>query len=300
MNAASSESNGGAGSGRWERSTPPSATAPASRRPSRRSGCEANGPASPCRRASPSVGVMPPERRAVDARCRLLSSLPPRRRAPAGQGTPLHRLCRAPARRGRRPSLRSGYPRTARSAGWRTRPRGPEGAAQRNRAHLLAKVDQLFSSPHLPTALLVAKPVYAFALVVYLLRQGLKVPATVSLIARDYDHLFGNAIAHYRFEGEPFTHRLSRLIIDDRPEISTAGTQLDFPPLRLSGHRRGPGALANPWVRAGGSHGPKTLTVPTAFASSGCRPTFHSLYFVTGPARYRACPVRRTSPGVSL
>lgn len=90
----------------------------------------------------------------------------------------------------------------------------------------MAKVDQLFCSPHLPTALLVAKPVYAFALVVYLLRQGLKVPATVSLIARDYDHLFGNAIAHYRFEGEPFTHRLSRLmlsIVDQRflpPELN--------------------------------------------------------------------------------
>ena len=58
MNAASSESNGGAGSGRWERSAPPSAMAPASRRPSRRSGCEANGPARPCRRASPSVRVL--------------------------------------------------------------------------------------------------------------------------------------------------------------------------------------------------------------------------------------------------
>ena len=80
-------------------------------------------------------------------------------------------------------------------------------------AHLAAKLDQLFSSPHPPTALLVAKPVHVFAVVVYLLRHGLKVPATVSLISRDYDHLFGNAIAHYRFEGETFAHRLSRLML---------------------------------------------------------------------------------------
>ena len=94
-------------------------------------------------------------------------------------------------------------------------PAAPEGRVVRHDgtlANLSAKLDRLFSSPRPPTALLVAKPSHVFSVVIYLLRRGLKVPAAVSLIARDYDHLFGESIAHYRFEGETFAHRLSRLM----------------------------------------------------------------------------------------
>ncbi len=80
-------------------------------------------------------------------------------------------------------------------------------------AQLAAKLDALFASPEAPTALLIAKPQPTFSVIVHLLRRGLRVPDTVSLIARDHDHLFENAISHYRFEGETFAHRLSRLML---------------------------------------------------------------------------------------
>jgi DNA-binding LacI/PurR family transcriptional regulator len=78
---------------------------------------------------------------------------------------------------------------------------------------LRAKLDGLFNSARPPTALLVAKPQHVFLVVLYLLKRGIKVPDTVSLLARDHDHLFENAISHYRFEGETFAHRLSRLML---------------------------------------------------------------------------------------
>lgn len=78
--------------------------------------------------------------------------------------------------------------------------------------NLAAKLDTLFASPRPPTALLVAKPTHTLAVLVYLLRRGLTVPDTVSLIGRDSDHLFEDAISHYRFEDETFAHRLSRLM----------------------------------------------------------------------------------------
>ena len=80
-------------------------------------------------------------------------------------------------------------------------------------ANLAAKLDALFASARPPTALLVAKPPHMFSVVVYLLTHGIRVPETVSLIARDHDHLFEDAISHYRFEGETFAHRLSRLML---------------------------------------------------------------------------------------
>ena len=78
--------------------------------------------------------------------------------------------------------------------------------------NLAAKLDALFASPLPPTALLVAKPTHTLAVLVYLLRRGLTVPDAVSLIARDSDHLFEEAISHYRFHDETFAHRLSRLM----------------------------------------------------------------------------------------
>ena len=79
--------------------------------------------------------------------------------------------------------------------------------------NLNAILDALFASATPPTALLVAKPKYVFIVMVYFLRQGKKVPEFVSLISRDHDQLFENMIAHYRFEGETFAHRLSRLML---------------------------------------------------------------------------------------
>jgi DNA-binding LacI/PurR family transcriptional regulator len=79
--------------------------------------------------------------------------------------------------------------------------------------NIAAKLDALFASARPPTALLVAKPQHVFFVVVYLLRRGIKVPQNLSLIARDHDHLFEDAISHYRFEGETFAHRLSRLML---------------------------------------------------------------------------------------
>ncbi len=78
---------------------------------------------------------------------------------------------------------------------------------------LAAKLDGLFAQPPPPTALLVAKPAHVFTVVMHLLKQGIKVPDTLSLVARDHDHLFENGISHYRFEGEFFAHRLSRLML---------------------------------------------------------------------------------------
>lgn len=80
-------------------------------------------------------------------------------------------------------------------------------------AGLSAKLDAVFARPARPTALLVAKPQHLFFTMIHLLRRGLRVPEDVSLIARDYDHLFENAISHYRFEGDAFAHRLSRLML---------------------------------------------------------------------------------------
>lgn len=80
-------------------------------------------------------------------------------------------------------------------------------------ANLNATLDTLFASAVPPTALLVAKPQHVFGVMMYLLRHGHRVPEAVSLIARDHDQLFENLIAHYRFEGEAFAQRLSRLML---------------------------------------------------------------------------------------
>ncbi|MBI4624023.1 MAG: substrate-binding domain-containing protein [Verrucomicrobia bacterium] len=87
-----------------------------------------------------------------------------------------------------------------------------DGTAQ----NITAKLDALFNSSHAPTALLVAKPEHVFAVVIYLLKRGLSVPDTVSLIARDQDYLFETVnppVSHYQFEEEEFAHRLSRLML---------------------------------------------------------------------------------------
>ncbi len=81
---------------------------------------------------------------------------------------------------------------------------------------ITAKLDALFNSPRPPTALLVARPQHVFVVIIYLLKRGLAVPETVSLIARDYDPLFqfvSPAITHYTFEEGGFAPRLSKLML---------------------------------------------------------------------------------------
>ena len=80
-------------------------------------------------------------------------------------------------------------------------------------ANLTMKLDALFASARRPTALLVAKPQHVLSVVIYLLKHGIRVPESVSIIARDHDHLFENTISHYEFEGDTFAHRLSRLML---------------------------------------------------------------------------------------
>jgi len=80
-------------------------------------------------------------------------------------------------------------------------------------AHLTARLEALFNSATPPTALLVAKPADTLAVIFHLLRRGIRVPDTVSLISRDHDPLFENEISHYAFRGESFAHRLSRLML---------------------------------------------------------------------------------------
>jgi DNA-binding LacI/PurR family transcriptional regulator len=80
-------------------------------------------------------------------------------------------------------------------------------------ANLTAKLDELFSAPQPPTALLVAKPQHTLWVIIFLLRRGLIVPDTVSVIARDHEYLFENAVAHYTFESDLFARRLSHLVL---------------------------------------------------------------------------------------
>jgi DNA-binding LacI/PurR family transcriptional regulator len=82
--------------------------------------------------------------------------------------------------------------------------------------NICAKLDVQFNSSQPPTALLVAKPQFVFAVIIYLLKRGLSVPDTISFISRDHDHVFENVsppISHYTFGDETYAHRLSRLIL---------------------------------------------------------------------------------------
>lgn len=105
----------------------------------------------------------------------------------------------------------------ASEAGFREGAAGPDEAlvVRHNGtvAGLAAKLDALLARPAPPTALLVAKPQHVFAVMTRLLQRGVRVPQDLSLIARDYDPIFEGAMAHYRFEGETFAHRLSRLML---------------------------------------------------------------------------------------
>jgi len=82
--------------------------------------------------------------------------------------------------------------------------------------NISTKLDALFNSERAPTALLVAKPAHVFIVILYLLKRGLSVPDTVSLISRDRDNLFSNVlppIAHYALKDDTFNLRLTRLML---------------------------------------------------------------------------------------
>jgi DNA-binding LacI/PurR family transcriptional regulator len=82
--------------------------------------------------------------------------------------------------------------------------------------NIVAKLDVLFDSPNAPTALLVAKVWHVLVVQVYLLKRGLSIPEHVALVCRDADPFFEftvPAIAHYRFSGNVYVHRLSHLML---------------------------------------------------------------------------------------
>lgn len=83
-------------------------------------------------------------------------------------------------------------------------------------ANITSKLDALFNSAHAPTALLIAKLQPVLIVILYLLKRGLTVPDTVSLISRDEDQYFSIVsppIAHYALEEGSLAHRLSRLML---------------------------------------------------------------------------------------
>jgi DNA-binding LacI/PurR family transcriptional regulator len=80
---------------------------------------------------------------------------------------------------------------------------------------LAAKLDVVFDSPRPPSALLVARPEHVFFVLNYLQKRNLAVPSEVSIIARDQDGIFASLnppIAHYFFDGDMFSRRLTRLV----------------------------------------------------------------------------------------
>lgn len=83
-------------------------------------------------------------------------------------------------------------------------------------ASIASKLDALFNSGRAPTALLIAKPQHVLIVILYLLKRGIAVPDTVSLIARDHDNNFSIVsppIAHYSFEEGMLARRLTRLML---------------------------------------------------------------------------------------
>lgn len=78
---------------------------------------------------------------------------------------------------------------------------------------LPARLPALLRAPAAPTALLVAHPQHTVTVLVGLLRQGVRVPAQLSLIARDHDPVYAATVDHYAFGNDAFAHRLSRLML---------------------------------------------------------------------------------------
>jgi DNA-binding LacI/PurR family transcriptional regulator len=81
---------------------------------------------------------------------------------------------------------------------------------------IASKLDTLFKSRQPPTALLVARTPYVFAVIMHLLNRGIGVPAAVSLIARDSELMFEQVdppLAHYAFKSDAYVRLLCRLML---------------------------------------------------------------------------------------
>lgn len=78
------------------------------------------------------------------------------------------------------------------------------------------RLDTLFNSATPPTALIVAKTLHVFIVIIYLLKRGLAVPDTVSLISRDQDYSFERVsppITHYAYDHQHYARRMTRMIM---------------------------------------------------------------------------------------
>ena len=111
-------------------------------------------------------------------------------------------------------------------------------------SNIAARLDAAFKSDQPPTALLVAKPIHVFAVLIYLANRGIAVPREVSLIARDSERaysLMSPGIAHYRLEEGGSVRRLSRLILKLVNEGKLSATpNLIFPKFFEGGTVRSP------------------------------------------------------------
>lgn len=79
--------------------------------------------------------------------------------------------------------------------------------------HVRTRLAPLLAGPRPPTGLLVARPSHTLSVLLHLLHHGIRVPETLSLIARDHDPLYEQELAHYAFGDESFARRLSRLML---------------------------------------------------------------------------------------
>jgi len=82
--------------------------------------------------------------------------------------------------------------------------------------NLSIKLDALFRSAPVPTALIVAQTRHIFNVITYLLMHDISIPHRVSLIARDHDNIFADfrpALAHYYFNQNMFYNVLTRLML---------------------------------------------------------------------------------------
>lgn len=75
---------------------------------------------------------------------------------------------------------------------------------------------QMWKGRHPPTALLISKSEHALTAASHLIREGVRLPADVSLISRDNDALldhFTPSIARYVYDGSAYARRFSRALI---------------------------------------------------------------------------------------
>lgn len=110
----------------------------------------------------------------------------------------------------------------------RLHPQGPEfpSAVIRHNGsvHAITKIlNRLFRIRRPPTGIFVSRPLYALTVATYLMSKGIRLPADVSIIARDTDVFFGNlmpSLACYVYDADVFVNRHVRAVI----QFAHAGT----------------------------------------------------------------------------